>query len=279
MSAPLLEGTDLACSFGSTVALDGVGASLAAGRCLAVVGPNGAGKTTLLRILSGVLAPEWGRVALRGSDLARHGRRALARERAVVPQELTVPFPFRVRELVAMGRAPYLGVLGREGPRDREIVQAALTELGLTPFADRVYGTLSGGEKQRVLLARALAQTTDILLLDEPTAHMDLGHRVHTFEWLRAWLAAERATRAALVVTHDLLLGARFADEILLLDRGGVVAHGPPGDVLTEERIARVYGVEASVSRDANGRLVIVAERSRFGERFGYPPGRDEPDR
>ena len=274
MSAALLAGARLAKSFGSLRVLDAVDVSLEPGQLLVVLGPNGAGKTTLLRVLSGVLAPDGGAVTLRGTALAGLSRREAARGLAVVPQEQGVPFPFRVREMVAMGRAPWLGALGREGPRDREQVDAALAELGLEPFAERIYGTLSGGEKQRVLVARALAQDADLLLLDEPTAHMDLGHCVHTFEWLRAWLAA-RPSRAALVVTHDLLLGARFADEILLLDRGRVVAQGPPGDVLTAERIAEVYGVDARVSRDEHDRVVVIPERSRASARFGYSPGRE----
>ncbi len=277
MSAPLV-GRALSRRFAALAALDGVDVSLSAGRLLVVVGPNGAGKTTLLRILAGVLAPDSGSVELLGTPLAARTRREVARALAVVPQELQVPFPFRVRELVAMARAPHLGALGSEGARDREIVEAALAALGLLPFAERVYNTLSGGERQRVLLARGLAQDSDLLLLDEPTAHMDLGHRLHTFEWLRAWLAERSSVRAALVVTHDLLLGSRFADEVLLLDRGRAVAHGAPADVLTAERIAEIYGVDASVSRDAQGRVVIVAERSRFETRFGYSPDRDEPN-
>ncbi len=277
MSAAPLEARGLSHRFGALQVLDRVDLALAPGRLLVVLGPNGAGKTTLLRVLSGVLASDAGSVSLRGAPLAGQSRRAIARALAVVPQELPVPFPFRVRELVAMGRAPWLGMLGHEGPDDRALVGAALDELGLAPFAERTYDTLSGGEKQRVLLARARAQAADLLLLDEPTAHMDLGHRVHTFEWLRAWLAQRGEARAALLVTHDLQLGARFADQVLLMDGGRVVAHGEPAEVLTRERVAEVYAVEADVSRDAHGRVVIVAERSRFEQRFGYSPGRDEP--
>ena len=277
MTSPPLEAHGLSHRFGALQVLDHVDLALAPGRLLVVLGPNGAGKTTLLRILSGVLSADAGSVSVRGVPLAGQSRRAVARALAVVPQELSVPFPFRVHELVAMGRAPWLGMLGHEGPDDRARVGTALDELGLTPFAERTYGTLSGGEKQRVLLARARAQAADLLLLDEPTAHMDLGHRVHTFEWLRAWLAERNQARAALLVTHDLQLGARFADEVLLMDGGRVVAHGEPADVLTRERVAEVYAVEASVSRDSHGRVVIVAERSRFERRFGYSPHRDEP--
>ena len=128
-------------------------------------------------------------------------------------------------------------------------------------LADRTFPTLSGGEKQRVVLARALAQQTETLLLDEPTAHMDLGHRMQTFEWLRGWVR-KGSGRGAALVTHDLVLAARFADELVLLHRGNVVSRGAPGDVLTEATIADVYGVEARVARDEQGRLAITPLRA-----------------
>jgi len=269
VSAPPLRATGLRYAFGDRRVVDDVDLALTPGRLLVVTGPNGAGKTTLLRLLAGVLRPVSGAVELGGAPLAGRTRREIAREMAVVPQELAVPFPFRVREMVAMGRAPWLGALGREGPRDRERSGAALEALGLGPFSERAYPTLSGGEKQRVLLARALAQTTPILLLDEPTAHMDLGHRLHTFEWLHAWLEGEPERRSALLVTHDLVLAARFAHELLLLDGGRPVAQGAPAEVLTAERIADVYGLDARVEADGEGRVAIWPLRSRFERRFG----------
>jgi iron complex transport system ATP-binding protein len=261
MSATLLQASSVDHAFGGNPVLDGVDFELIAGRLTIVVGPNGSGKTTLVRILSGVLSPARGSVELGGRPIAALSRRTVARALAVVPQETPVPFPYRARELVAMGRAPHIGALGREGLRDREIVAASLRELGMELLADRSFPTLSGGEKQRVLLARALAQQTDALLLDEPTAHMDLGHRMQTFEWLRRWVR-EGASRGAALVTHDLVLAARFADELILLDRGQVVAKGGPAEVLTPEEIARVYGVEVDVVRDEQGRLAITPLRA-----------------
>lgn len=274
MSAPLLSASGLRCVLGGTRVLDGVDLALEPGRLVVVLGPNGAGKTTLVRILSGVLRAEAGQVRLGGRLLDSLSRRDVARALAVVPQELSVPFPFSVQEMVAMGRAPHLGPLGWEGPLDRACVERALSGLGLRPFAARLYSTLSGGEKQRVALARAQAQETDLLLLDEPTAHMDLGHRLRAFEWLRGWIRAAHETRAALVVTHDLILASRFADEILLLDAGRTSARGSPAEVLTPHQIASVYGVVAKVSMDDEGRPVIVAERSRID----YIQESDEPD-
>ena len=261
MSAALLRATAIGHDFGATPVLESVDFALVDGHLTIVLGPNGSGKTTLVRILSGVLKPSRGEVELGGREIPLLSRRAVARALAVVPQETTVPFPYRARELVAMGRAPHLGPLGREGPRDREVVEASLRQLGVEHLAERTFPTLSGGEKQRVLLARALAQQTDALLLDEPTAHMDLGHRMQTFEWLRGWVRAGSGRGAALV-THDLVLAARFADELVLLHRGNVVSRGTPGEVLTPATIADVYGVEARVARDEQGRLAISPLRA-----------------
>ena len=264
MNQTLLAASGVSHAFAGTPVLTSVDLALRPGQLLLVVGPNGSGKTTLVRILAGVLAARSGEIELAERPLSTYSRREVARRLAVVPQEMLVPFPYRVREMVAMGRAPFLGALGREGPRDREVVEAALASLGLTPLAERIFLTLSGGEKQRVVLARALAQESPLLLLDEPTAHMDLGHRVHTFEWLRAWIAAKPLERGVLLVTHDLLLAVRFADAVVLLDRGRVVAQGEPFEVLTPERIGAVYGVDTTVTEDEEGRPLVVAVRSRI---------------
>jgi iron complex transport system ATP-binding protein len=273
MTTPLLDAAEVRHAYGPLTVLDGIDVALWPARLHVIVGPNGAGKTTLVRILSGVLRAQDGAVRLRGRPIRSIGRREIARELAIVPQELLVPFPYTVREMVAMGRAPRLGPLGREGHEDRQSVERALVRLGLGEFAGRRFPTLSAGEKERVALARALAQEANLLLLDEPTAHMDLGHRVHTFEWLREWIDEAPELRAVLVVTHDLVLAARFADELILLHRGRVVAAGIPSEVLTPERIAEVYGVEAQVTRDGEGRPAFVALRSliRYGTETAEP--------
>jgi iron complex transport system ATP-binding protein len=270
-----LEARSVSHAYGEARVLEDASLALEPGELLVLLGPNGAGKTTLLRALAGLLEPQRGDVALRGASLRTLTRRQLARALAIVPQELVVPFPYRVHELVAMGRAPHLGAFGREGARDRAAIDRALARVGLGPFARRSYATLSGGEKQRVALARALAQEADLLLLDEPTAHMDLGHRLHTFEWLRAWIAERRDARAVLAVTHDLALAAQFGDRIGLLSGGRLLACGAPRDVLTRERIAAVYGVDARVEYEADGAPRVVALRSRIG----YIRQPDEPHR
>jgi iron complex transport system ATP-binding protein len=244
-------------AYGTQPVLRGVDLELVPGELHVLLGPNGSGKTTLARVLCGTLEPRVGRVELCGAPLGSRTRRETARLLAVVPQDGHVAFPYLVREMVAMGRAPHLGPLGREGPSDREHVQRALVALELEALARRSYPTLSGGEKQRVLLARALAQDCGVWLFDEPTAHMDLGHRLHTFEWLRGWLAAQPQRRSALLITHDLQLAARFADRLTLLCEGRVLACGSPTQVLTRERIAEAYGVDARVSVAADGRVAL----------------------
>ncbi len=265
MSQALLEAHSVAHAYGETRVLEDASLALLPGELLVLLGPNGAGKTTLLRALAGLLEPQRGEISLHGAPLRARTRREIARALAIVPQELVVPFPYRVYELVAMGRAPHLGAFAREGPRDRAEVERALARVGLERLAQRSYATLSGGEKQRVGLARALAQQADLLLLDEPTAHMDLGHRLHTFEWLRAWISERSDSRALIAVTHDLALAAQFGDRIALLANGRLLASGAPREVLTAERIAAVYDVDARVELEPDGTPRVVAVRSRIG--------------
>jgi iron complex transport system ATP-binding protein len=257
----LVEARGVAHAFGANPVLRGVDLALEPGKLVVVAGPNGAGKTTLLRALAGVLRPDAGEVSLAGRVITEWSRREIAQRLAVVPQEGALAFPFTVREMVALGRAPFLGPFGRESAADLARTDEALAALEIEALAERAYPTLSGGEKRRVLLARALAQGVDTWLLDEPTAHMDLGHGLFCFAWLRAWLSASPA-RGVLLVTHDLVLAARFADELVLLARGAVAARGAPADVLTPERLAEVYGVEARIERDPAGGVLVSPLRA-----------------
>lgn len=205
---------------------------------LAVVGPNGAGKTTLLRLLTGSLTPQQGEVRLGDQLLGEFGDRERARALAVVPQSEFSPFPVTVREMVGMGRYAHLGPWERTGAHDRAVVERALERCAVAEFAGRRLGELSGGERQRARIARALAQEAPILLLDEPTAGLDLRYRMELFHLLRE-LRAEGL--AVLVITHDLNLAARFADRLLLLDRGRATARGAPRDVLSREALEAMY--------------------------------------
>ncbi|MFW6193772.1 MAG: ABC transporter ATP-binding protein [Gemmatimonadota bacterium] len=204
-----------------------------------VIGPNGSGKTTLLRLLLGTLTPGAGRITFAGRSLEGRDRRELARRIGVVPQSETVPFPLTVRDLVAMGRYPHLGAWRSEGEADRTAVRRALARCRLEGFEGRLLETLSGGEAQLARVARALAQEPEVLVLDEPAASLDLRHEMEIYRLLRR-LVSDRAV-TVLVVTHHLNVAARFADRLLLLDRGGAAAEGEPGAVLRREIVTSVY--------------------------------------
>ncbi|WP_324197933.1 heme ABC transporter ATP-binding protein [Nocardia abscessus] len=216
--------------------LDGVDFEAVAGQVVALVGPNGAGKSTLLAALAGELALSAGAVELDGQPLSHWTTLDMARRRAVLPQTHTVGFPFTAREVVAMGRAPWVRTERRE--LDEKQIAAAMAATDVEHLAARSFPTLSGGERARVALARVLAQDTATLLLDEPTAALDLGHQEAVLR-LAAARAAEGA--AVVVVLHDLGIAAAYADRVAVLDSGRIAADGPPRDVLTTELLTRVY--------------------------------------
>jgi iron complex transport system ATP-binding protein len=235
-------------------AVEGVTLEIVAGRTTAVLGPNGAGKSTLLQLLLGTLRAESGSVQFQNRPIAAWPRRELAREIGVVPQGETEPL-FTVREIVGMGRYPHLGPWQRERAADLAAIETAMDRCDVAQFADRYLSTLSGGERQRVRLARALAQEPSVLVLDEPTTFLDIRHEMTTFELLRR-LRDEGAT--VLLVTHNINLAARYADELVLLDHGRVSAQGAPRHVLTEARVAAVYEWPVSVVPDAAGAPQVV---------------------
>lgn len=208
------------------------------GEMVALLGPNGAGKTTVLRLASGVLAPRSGSIALNGESLGRLGRAEVARRVAVVPQDFSVQFAYTVRQVVELGRTPHRGFLGFGGMDDRAAVARALDETRTAALADRVFNELSGGERQRVIIALALAQEASTVLLDEPTAHLDIRHQIETLELLRRMNRERGLTVVAAL--HDLNLAARYFPRLVLFAHG-VVADGPPAAVLDAALLSRVY--------------------------------------
>lgn len=218
------------------------------GEIFGVVGPNASGKTTLIRLLCGLLRPKRGRVELRGRDLRCMGRREIARAVAVVPQESPLLYAFTVLDVVLMGRTPHLSPLGFEGRKDLEIAERALKWVGCLHLKERSFNELSGGERQRVLIARALAQEPRVLLMDEPTAHLDLRHQMDFVDLIVRLNAEETLT--IVWVSHDLNLAALCCQRMLLLHQGRVFSLGSPGDVLNEESIRRVYGRSVRADRD-----------------------------
>jgi iron complex transport system ATP-binding protein len=255
---------------GGTLVVDEVTLTPARGATIGLLGPNGSGKSSLLRLLSGGARPDSGQVILDGADLQTLTRREVAHAVAVVGQHAHTDIDIRVRDVVRLGRMPHRGFLGAPHSRDDAAVAGALEQTGLTDKADRLWHTLSGGERQRVQIARALAQEPRELLLDEPTNHLDIRHQLE----LLALIA--RLPVTSIVALHDLNLAATFCDEVVVLDHGRAVAAGPPGDVLTPELIARVYGVRARVSSEDDGRLSILFEPGPVGVHPGPAHG-DRP--
>jgi len=227
------------------------------GAIVGLLGPNGSGKTTLLRLLSGTLTPARGDITVDGAPIGTLSRRELARRIAVVPQETHSTFDFSVLEIVLMGRYPHLGAFELEGAGDVAIAREALAATGTAGFESRRFATLSGGEKQRVVIASALAQSAAVLLLDEPTASLDLGFQ---FEIAALLARLNRERDVTMVVsTHDLNLAATLCTELVLLKSGRVLAHGPTNRVLNAESVRSLYGVHADVVRHPRaGHLTVV---------------------
>ena len=251
---------ELSVRLGRHQAVSGVSLDLEAGRMIGVIGPNGAGKSTLIRAMLGLVRSQAGTVMIDGSPLARLPRREIARRIAYLPQGQTLHWPLAVERLVALGRMPHLGPLSRITEADEAIIDAALARADVLHLKGRVATELSGGERARVLLARALAVGAPGLIADEPLAALDPGHQIDVMELLKA-----EARGGSLVVTvlHDLGMAARYCDRLLLMDKGALVADGRPLDVLTEQSLASVYGISACIEADRDWPLILPIGRIR----------------
>jgi iron complex transport system ATP-binding protein len=245
---------------GAPLVVDGVTLRLADGALAGILGPNGSGKTTLLRLLSGTRRPAAGRVLIADRPLDQMSRREAARQIAVVPQETELAFEYRAIEIVLMGRHAHLGMFTVEGPDDIRIAQDALAATGTGHLADRMFHELSGGEKQRVVIAAALSQSASLLLLDEPTASLDLGYQLEISSLLRT-LNQQRGV-TMLISTHDLNMAASICRELILMREGRVLAAGATEAVLTPDNIRRLYDVEADVQVNREtGHMTVVPVR------------------
>lgn len=244
-------------------ALDGVSIDVEPGSLYAVLGPNGSGKSTLMRALLGVTPLTTGRVRLDGRPTEEWGRRERARAVGAVPQSESIAFPLTTRDMVAMGRYPHLAALEGEGPKDRSAIAAALEACDVVELAERDVTTLSGGEFQRVRIARALAQEPRALVLDEPTASLDIRHEMGILELLRS---SADGGMTIVLITHGLDTAAQFADRMVLLSRGRVAAEGTPGDVIREDVLADVYGWPVSVHADPETGTPRVTPRRATAE-------------
>jgi iron complex transport system ATP-binding protein len=248
-------------AYGRSTVLDGVSFDVAEGEWLGLIGPNGAGKTTLLRAIAGLL-PSTGTILLAGSPLGGAHRRARARSIAVVPQYPVTPPWMTVAEYVLLGRTPHLGVLARESRHDLDLAVETIERLELASYRDRRLGTLSGGERQRVVVARALVQEAKVILLDEPTASLDIGHQQQALELLDLLRGEKELTLVAAM--HDLTLASQYVDRMVLLRQGCVVADGTPGIVLTQALLSEHYDAAVDVLAHDGG-LAVVPRRVRPG--------------
>ena len=259
---------DVSVSLGGARVLESVSLTVEPGRFVGLVGPNGAGKTTLLRTINGRVDPDAGSVEIGGRPVASRSSRSIARQVATVPQRTELAFPFPVRAIVEMGRFPHRSRLGLADPgADR--IEWAMERTGIADLADRPVTETSGGERQRVLLARALAQDAPVLLLDEPTASLDVNHQVRTLDLVRELVDGEGRTAVAAI--HDLELAARFCDELVLLAGGEVRAAGSPGSVLTEASVEAAFETAAAIGRNpVTGTATVTALPARTrGDRRG----------
>ena len=238
--APAFDIQHLTHAFNGRMVLDDLSFQVSAGSFAIIIGPNGSGKTTLLKLLVGLLPMQKGRIDFMSRPVREYTSRRLAQQMAYVPQNAGVEFPFTVTQVVLMGRAPHLGILGLEGSKDLALARQAMEMTAVSHLAQRRLDQLSGGEQQRVFIARAICQQPRILLLDEPTAALDLAHQVRVMDLMEILKTQHQVT--VIMVSHDLNLAAMYADQVLLMDHGRLACMGPPHEVLEFKLLEKVYG-------------------------------------
>ncbi|MEO3943845.1 ABC transporter ATP-binding protein [Gorillibacterium sp. CAU 1737] len=243
----MIAGKDLSLRLGEKPVLRQVSLTVEAGCFYGIIGPNGGGKSTLLRLLSGVLAPDSGSVQIEGREATDYPRKELARKLAALPQEGVDAPGFTVREVLLMGRYPYQGWFGTEENDPTPLLEQVMERLALHELADREIDALSGGERQRVALGKTMLQEPRILLLDEPTTFLDIGHQVELMDYIREWQSASAQPLTVVAVLHDLNLAAQYCDRLLLLNQGIAEGEGTPQELLEADRIERVYGTRPLV--------------------------------
>lgn len=264
-ASPTLTTESLGMGYGTRRVIDSLDVALPRGRVTAIVGPNGCGKSTLLAGLARLHKPNDGAVLLDGKNIQHVPARQLAMQLALLPQEAVAPEGLTVMELIRFGRQPHQGWLRQWSAEDQQVVQSALAAAGLEALADRQLDALSGGQRQRAWIAMTIAQQTPLLLLDEPTSALDLGHQIEVFELVRGLAAGGRTV---VMVLHDLASACRYADHLLALRNGELVAEGPPSEVVTTDLVRQLYGIECTLITDpATGSpLLANVRRAKRGE-------------
>ncbi len=242
---------NMSCTYGKLPVIDSISFIVPEGNFFIIIGPNGSGKTTLMKTISGIIRPENGTLNVLGRKITDYSRKELACKLAFVPQDAPLDFPFTVSELVLMGRSPYLGPLGIPDENDLETAHQAIVFTGVKHLENRRLDQLSGGERQRVFIARAICQQPEIILLDEPTASLDLSHQVKVMD-LMEQLKEEKGV-TVIMVSHDVNLAAMYADTLLLLKDGKIVSHGKPDDVLTYQTLESAYDCTLLVDKSTLG--------------------------
>jgi iron complex transport system ATP-binding protein len=252
----VIDTKNLSHSYGDLPVLKNLSLSIQKGDFFIIIGPNGSGKTTLMKVISGIEKYRKGRLEILGRPMRKYTRKTLARAIALVPQMVPVDFPFSVTELVLMGRSPHLGILGLEQEKDLEIARQAMAFTGVEGLAHRKVDQLSGGERQRVFIARAICQEPQIMLLDEPTASLDLAHQVRVMDLMERLKQEKGIT--VVMVSHDVNLAAMYGDRLLLLKEGQIVSMGLPEEVLTYKTLKEAYGCNLLVDKSPLGKFQRV---------------------
>jgi iron complex transport system ATP-binding protein len=264
---PSINVINLSHSFGEALVLKNISFQVPQRDFFIIIGPNGSGKTTLMKVISGILKPQNGELKILNRPIDQYHRKALAKTIAFVPQMTFADFPFTVTEIVLMGRSPYLGILGLEQENDLEVANQAITFTGLENLAHRKLDQLSGGEQQRVFIARAICQEPDIILLDEPTASLDLAYQVRIMDLMEKLKTEKGIT--VVMVSHDVNLAAMYADHLMLLHKGQVVCQGLPDEVLTYKTLEETYGCTLLVDESPLGnfpRVTLVPRKYSIRE-------------
>ena len=258
MTKPVIDIQKLSFSYENNPILKELSFSVAPNDFFVIIGPNGSGKSTLLKLMSGIITPDSGQITVNGTPLNQYPKKTFARITALVPQMASVDFPFTVLDVVLMGRAPHLGLLGLEQESDIGIAMQSLEFTGVSHLAQRKISQLSGGEQQRVFIARAICQDPEIMLLDEPTASLDLAHQIRVMDLMEQLKSEKKIT--IIMVSHDVNLAAMYGDRLLLLKNGEIVQSGPPKDVINFKTLEETYDCTLLVDESPLGKYPRITQ-------------------